>query len=56
MISLFISNLFMLHGVYALTFSMQAAWYIFAGAGYLLSKRAIVPMPILIPGEGKRAA
>jgi cellulose synthase/poly-beta-1,6-N-acetylglucosamine synthase-like glycosyltransferase len=56
MISLFISNLFMLHGVYALTFSMQAAWYILAGAGYLLSKRAIVPMPILIPGEGKRAA
>jgi cellulose synthase/poly-beta-1,6-N-acetylglucosamine synthase-like glycosyltransferase len=55
LIALFVSNLFMLHGVYALTFLMQAAWYMFAGAGYLLSKREIT-MPILIPGEGRRAA
>jgi hypothetical protein len=55
LILLFVSNLFMLHGVYALTFSMQAAWYIFAGAGYLLAKREIA-MPILVPREGKRAA
>jgi cellulose synthase/poly-beta-1,6-N-acetylglucosamine synthase-like glycosyltransferase len=55
LIALFISNLFILHGVYALTFSMQAAWYIFAGAGYLMSKRGITG-PVLIPGESKRAA
>jgi cellulose synthase/poly-beta-1,6-N-acetylglucosamine synthase-like glycosyltransferase len=55
LIALFISNLFMLHGIYALTFSMQAAWYIFAGAGYLISKRGIA-VPVLIPGESKRAA
>jgi cellulose synthase/poly-beta-1,6-N-acetylglucosamine synthase-like glycosyltransferase len=53
--SLFVSNLFMVHGVYAVTFSMQVAWYLFAGAGYLMSKREIA-VPVLIPGESKRAA
>jgi len=55
LIALFVSNLFILHGIYTLTFSMQAAWYIFAGAGYLMSKREIA-VPVLIPGESKRAA
>ena len=53
--ALFVSNLFMLHGVYVLSFSMQVTWYLFAGAGYLMSKREIA-VPALIPGESKRAA
>jgi biofilm PGA synthesis N-glycosyltransferase PgaC len=52
---LFATNLFMLRGIYVLTFSLQIAWYLCAAAGYLLSKREIV-MPILAPDEGKRAA
>jgi poly-beta-1,6-N-acetyl-D-glucosamine synthase len=52
---LFATNLFMLRGIYVLTFSLQIAWYLCAAAGYLLSKREIV-MPILAPNEGKRAA
>jgi poly-beta-1,6-N-acetyl-D-glucosamine synthase len=55
MVALFVSNLFMLHGLYALTFSMQAAWYVFAGVGHLLSRREIAT-PILVPDESKRAA
>ncbi|HEY2381694.1 MAG TPA: glycosyltransferase family 2 protein [Terriglobia bacterium] len=55
LLALFVSNAFMVHGFYALTFSMQAAWYVCAGAGYLLSKREIAA-PVLIPEEGKRAA
>lgn len=55
MLMLFISNLLILHGIYAVTFSLQTAWYIFAGAGYALSKREIAS-PILVPEEGKRAA
>jgi len=55
LVVLFATNLFMLRGMYVLTFSMQIAWYMSAGAGYLLSKRDIV-MPILAPDEGKRAA
>ena len=52
---LFVTNLFMLRGLYTLTFSLQAAWYLFAAAGYLLSKREMVT-PILVADEGKRAA
>jgi hypothetical protein len=55
LLSLFVSNLFMLQGIYVLTFLMQAAWYMCAGAGYLLSKREIVS-PVLIADEGRRAA
>jgi poly-beta-1,6-N-acetyl-D-glucosamine synthase len=55
LITLFVTNLFMLHGIYAVTFSLQAAWYIFAAAGHALSKREIVN-PILMPEESKRAA
>jgi cellulose synthase/poly-beta-1,6-N-acetylglucosamine synthase-like glycosyltransferase len=52
---LFVTNLFMLQGFYALTFSLQGAWYAFALAGYALSKREVVT-PVLIPEEGKKAA
>ena len=45
----------MLRGLYTLTFSLQTAWYLFAAAGYLLSKREMVT-PILVADEGKRAA
>jgi cellulose synthase/poly-beta-1,6-N-acetylglucosamine synthase-like glycosyltransferase len=55
MLALFVSNLFMLRGVYVLTFLMQVVWYAFAGAGYLMSKREIAS-PALITEEGKRAA
>jgi poly-beta-1,6-N-acetyl-D-glucosamine synthase len=55
LLTMFITNLFMLHGIYALTFSMQAAWYVFAAAGYVLSQREVVT-PVLIPSDSKRAA
>jgi poly-beta-1,6-N-acetyl-D-glucosamine synthase len=55
LLAVFVSNLFMLQGVYVLTFLLQAVWYICAAAGYLLSKREIVP-PVLITDEGRRAA
>src|SRR5207244_12802307 len=54
LLALLITNLFMLRGIYAVTFSLQSAWYIFACAGYMLSKREVAP--ILIPDESKRAA
>jgi cellulose synthase/poly-beta-1,6-N-acetylglucosamine synthase-like glycosyltransferase len=38
--TLFVSNAFILHGFYAWTFAIQAAWYACASAGYLLSNRA----------------
>jgi cellulose synthase/poly-beta-1,6-N-acetylglucosamine synthase-like glycosyltransferase len=38
---LLFSNLFMLRGIYALTFSLQVVWYAFAFTGYLLSR----PLP-----------
>jgi hypothetical protein len=38
-----------------MTFSLQAAWYIFAGAGWVMSRRAITT-PVFIPDEVKRAA
>jgi cellulose synthase/poly-beta-1,6-N-acetylglucosamine synthase-like glycosyltransferase len=55
LLALFATNLFMFRGIYAVTFSLQSAWYLFACAGYLLSKREIAA-PILIPDESKRAA
>jgi poly-beta-1,6-N-acetyl-D-glucosamine synthase len=55
LIALFVTNAFMLHGLYAITFSLQAAWYLFAAAGYVISKREVVA-PVLIPQESKRAA
>jgi cellulose synthase/poly-beta-1,6-N-acetylglucosamine synthase-like glycosyltransferase len=52
---MFITNLFLLRGFYLVTFSLQAAWYIFAVAGYVISRRAITTT-VFIPDEGKRAA
>ena len=52
---LFTTNLFLLRGFYLMTFSLQAAWYIFAGAGWVMSRRAITT-PVFIPDEVKRAA
>ena len=55
LIALFITNLFMLRGVYTVTFSLQAAWYAFALIGHFLSRREIIA-PIVIPTQSKRAA
>jgi len=55
LLSLFLTNLFMLRGIYALTFSLQAAWYAFAAAGYLLAKRESVTS-IAIAQESEKAA
>jgi cellulose synthase/poly-beta-1,6-N-acetylglucosamine synthase-like glycosyltransferase len=55
LLAMFVTNLFMLHGIYAVTFSLQAAWYAFAAAGYVVSRRETVA-PVLIPSESKRAA
>ena len=67
LMALFISNLFMVRGVYALTFSLQVVWYVFASVGYVLTRplapetvRAVEDLaeaasPVLV-GETKRAA
>jgi hypothetical protein len=55
LLSLLITNLFMLRGIYALTFSLQAVWYAFAVIGHFLSRREVIA-PILIPKQSKRAA
>lgn len=52
---LFTTNLFMLRGFYLMTFSLQAAWYIFAAVGGVMSRRAITT-PVFIPDEVERAA
>jgi cellulose synthase/poly-beta-1,6-N-acetylglucosamine synthase-like glycosyltransferase len=55
LIALFVANCFLLHGVYAVAFSLQCAWYLFAAMGHLFAKRDIAP-PILVAEESKRAA
>ena len=66
LLALFISNLFIVRGFYALTFSLQIVWYAFASVGYLLT-RPLGPEPVLtedlaevvspvLVGETKRAA
>jgi cellulose synthase/poly-beta-1,6-N-acetylglucosamine synthase-like glycosyltransferase len=55
LLALFITNLFMLRGIYVLTFSLQAAWYAFAVIGHFLSRREVMA-PIVIPTQSKRAA
>lgn len=64
---LFISNLFMVRGIYALTFWLQSGWYLLAVVGYMFAKptvagsadampeRSDMADPILV-GDGKRAA
>jgi cellulose synthase/poly-beta-1,6-N-acetylglucosamine synthase-like glycosyltransferase len=55
LIALMITNLFMLHGIYAVSFSLQAGWYICAAAGHWMSQRGAIE-PILVPEQSKRAA
>ena len=55
LLALFFTNLFMIHGAYAVTFVAQATWYALAAAGHVVSKRDVVPSA-LIPDESKRAA
>ncbi len=55
LVTLVVTNVFMLHGVYAVIFSLQAAWYICAAAGHWLARREAVE-PVLIAEESKRAA
>jgi cellulose synthase/poly-beta-1,6-N-acetylglucosamine synthase-like glycosyltransferase len=52
---LLISNVFMLGGFYSVTFSLQAAWYLLAAAGFVISQRQ-PSEPVLAPEESKRAA
>jgi poly-beta-1,6-N-acetyl-D-glucosamine synthase len=53
--TLFVSNLFLLHGIYIAAFLLQTAWYVFACAGYIISKPVTVP-PIPIQSQSERAA
>ena len=55
LMALIITNIFLLHGIYAVTFSLQAGWYICAAAGRWLSHREAIE-PILLPEESRRAA
>jgi len=51
--SLFVANLFLLHGIYIAAFVLQMAWYAFACAGYIISK-PVSPNPI--QSQSERAA
>jgi len=55
LLALFITNLFMLRGIYAVTFSLQAVWYAFAVIGHFLSRREVTA-PMVITTGSKRAA
>jgi biofilm PGA synthesis N-glycosyltransferase PgaC len=55
LVTLFVTNLFMPVGIYALTLALQVAWYTLAAAGYFMSKRHVAA-PILIPDETRKAA
>src|SRR5262249_18289446 len=55
LIALFTSNLFLLHGMYVVFFSLQSAWYALAAAGYVFSShKAMGSIPV--SGESRRAA
>ena len=56
LIGAIVTNLFMLHGIYAVIFLLQAGWYICAAAGHWASKREAIVEPILLPEESRRAA
>jgi len=56
LIGAIVTNLFMLHGIYAVIFLLQAGWYICAAAGHWVSKREAIVEPILLPEESRRAA
>jgi biofilm PGA synthesis N-glycosyltransferase PgaC len=55
LIVLMVTNVFMLHGIYVVMFSLQAGWYACAAAGHWMSKREAIE-PILLPEESRRAA
>ena len=55
LLALFVSNVFLVHGIYVLFFSFQSAWYLSAAAGYLLARREVRPS-IRVADDGKRAA
>jgi hypothetical protein len=58
LLALFFSNLFMIRGIYALTFLLQMVWYAFAFTGYVLSRQQ-APFEDISPmsaSESKRAA
>jgi biofilm PGA synthesis N-glycosyltransferase PgaC len=55
LITLMVTNLFMLHGFYLVMFSLQAVWYICAAAGHWIFKREAIE-PIVLPEEIRRAA
>lgn len=57
LLTLFVTNLSMLNGIYLVTFLMQLGWYSFAAAGYLHAKYESVeasPVP-QTPRENERA-
>jgi poly-beta-1,6-N-acetyl-D-glucosamine synthase len=56
LIGALVTNLFILHGIYAAIFLLQAGWYICAAAGHWASKREAFVEPILLPEESRRAA
>ncbi len=66
LLTLFISNLFMIRGFYALTFFLQVFWYGFASIGYVLARPIATEtgstdtsaelQPAILVGESKRAA
>jgi cellulose synthase/poly-beta-1,6-N-acetylglucosamine synthase-like glycosyltransferase len=56
LMGLMVTNVFILHGIYAVIFSLQVAWYFCAAAGHWMSKREVIVEPILLPEESRRAA
>jgi cellulose synthase/poly-beta-1,6-N-acetylglucosamine synthase-like glycosyltransferase len=55
LIALMVTNVFMLHGIYAVMFWLQTGWYLCAAAGHWMSRREAIE-PILLPEESRRAA
>jgi cellulose synthase/poly-beta-1,6-N-acetylglucosamine synthase-like glycosyltransferase len=55
LIALLVSNLCLLHGIYAWFLGFQGVWYVFACVGYLQSRREVVT-PMFVADEVKRAA
>ena len=55
LITLMVTNAFMVRGFYAVIFSLQAAWYVCAAAGHWIFKRE-ASEPVVLPEESGRAA
>jgi biofilm PGA synthesis N-glycosyltransferase PgaC len=56
LLALFITNVFMLRGIYVVTFSLQAAWYLCAVLGYVFAKRDTEEPVLALRNESKKAA